>query len=183
MLGLLWRDRRVQAGAFLAGSALPWTRVWGYYAFELVRGVPGEPFQIWMLFLLGLAPTLIGLGLMVAGDPLPPEPSPSAPAGRPGSRRVGIVAQTVLAPESIGPIPISEIAAFVTAVVTVLAVGLVGIPFPWKPSSRSSSRRWRAARFDSSLARRALAARTRRSAGSRNGRSRGPRHSPAAARR
>ena len=83
-LGLLWRDRRVQAGAFLAGSALPWTAVWGYYAFELVRGVPGEPFQTWTMFGLGLAPTLIGLGLMVAGDPLPPEPSPSAPAGQPG---------------------------------------------------------------------------------------------------
>ena len=41
-LGLLWRDRRVQAGAFLAGSALPWTVVWGYYAFGLVQGVPSR---------------------------------------------------------------------------------------------------------------------------------------------
>jgi len=129
-LGLLWRDRRVQAGAFLAGSALPWTVVWGYYAFELVRGVPSEPFQVWTLLGLGLAPALIGLGLVVAGDPLPPEPSPSAPAGQPGSRRVGIVAETVLAPESIGPFPISELAAFATAVVTVLAIGRIGIPFP-----------------------------------------------------
>jgi hypothetical protein len=129
-LALLWRDRRVQAGAFLAGSALPWTLVWGYYAFELVRGVSGEPYQTWTLFALGLLPTLIGLGLIVAGDPLPPEPSPSAPPGQPGSRRVGIVAETVLAPESIGPFPISELAAFVTAVVTVVAVGRIGIPFP-----------------------------------------------------
>ena len=132
-LGLLWRDRRVQAGAFLASCALPWTLVWGYYALQLFQGVPTEPYQVWALFLAGLAPTLIGFGLMVAGDPLPPDPSPSAPPGRPGSRRFGIVAQTVLAPESIGPIPISEIAAFVTAVVTVLAVGLLGLPFPLEP--------------------------------------------------
>jgi hypothetical protein len=129
-LGLLWRDRRVQAGAFLAGAALPWTAVWGYYAFQLVQGVPAEPYQTWTLFALGIAPTLIGLGLMAVGDPLPPEPSPSAPPGQPGSRRIGIVAQTVLAPESIGPFPISEIAAFATVVVAVIAVGLIGIPFP-----------------------------------------------------
>jgi hypothetical protein len=132
-LGLLWRDRRVQAGAFLAASSLPWTLVWGYYVVQLAQGVPSEPFQTWTLFFGGLAPTLIGLGLMVAGDPLPPEPSPSAPPGRPGSRRVGIVAQTVLAPESIGPFPISEIAAFGAAIVTVLAVGLIGLPFPLEP--------------------------------------------------
>ena len=73
-LGLLWRDRRVQAGAFLAGAALPWTAVWGYYAFQLVQGVPAEPYQTWTLFALGIAPTLIGLGLMAVGDPLPPDP-------------------------------------------------------------------------------------------------------------
>jgi hypothetical protein len=132
-LGLLWRDRRVQAGAFLAGSALPWTLVWGYYGFEVIRGTPSAPLQTWTLFLLGLAPTLIGLGLMIAGDPLPPEPSPTAPPGQPGSRKIGIVAQTVLAPESIGPFPISEIASFATEIVTVLAVGVVGIPFPLEP--------------------------------------------------
>ena len=129
-LGLLWRDRRVQAGAFLAGAALPWTAVWGYYTFQLVQGISLEPFQTWTMFALGLAPTLIGLGLVVAGHPLPPEPSPSAPAGQPGSRRVGIVARTVLGPESIGPFPISELAAFATVIVTVVAVGLIGIPFP-----------------------------------------------------
>jgi hypothetical protein len=132
-LGLLWRDRRMQAGAFLASSALPWTLLWGYYAFELAQGIPGEPFQTWTMFALGLAPTLIGLGLVIAGDPLRPEPSPSAPAGQPGSRRVGIVAQTVLAPESIGPLPVSEIASFVATVVTILLVGVVGLRFPFEP--------------------------------------------------
>ena len=82
-VGLLWQNRRVQAGAFITGTALPWALVWGYYTFELIRGADGEPFQIWTMFLFGLVPTLIGLGLMVAGDPLAPEPSPTAPAGQP----------------------------------------------------------------------------------------------------
>jgi hypothetical protein len=133
VLGLLWQSRRVQAGAFLAGAAVPWTLVWGYYAFELVRGAPGEPFQIWTMFLAGLVPTLIGLGLMVAGDPLAPEPAPGAAAGQPGSRRIGTIAQVVLAPEAIGPIPVSELAAFVATIAGVAVVGLLGLPFPAEP--------------------------------------------------
>ena len=132
-LGLLWQGRRVQAGAFLAGAALPWTLVWGYYAFELIRGALGEPFQIWTMFLAGLVPTLIGLGLMVAGDPLAPEPRPTSPAGQPGSRRIGTIAQVVLAPEAIGPIPVSEVAAFVATIAGVAVVGLLGLPFPAEP--------------------------------------------------
>jgi hypothetical protein len=130
-LALLWRDRRVQAGALLAGTALPWTAVWGYYVFLMVSGaIETEATLTWTLFLAGAAPTAIGLVLMLAGDPLPPEPSPTAPVGQPGSRKVGIVATTVLAPESIGPIPISELAAFLGEVAVVLVVGAVGIPFP-----------------------------------------------------
>ena len=132
-LGLLWQNRRVQAGAFITGAALPWTLVWGYYAFELIRGAPGEPFQIWTMFLAGLVPTLIGLGLMVAGDPLAPEPAPGAAAGQPGSRRIGTIAQVVLAPEAIGPIPVSELAAFVATIAGVAVVGLLGLPFPAEP--------------------------------------------------
>ena len=130
-LALLWRDRRVQAGALLAGTALPWTLVWGFYVFSMVTGtLATEATLTWTLFLAGAAPTAIGLVLMLAGDPLPPEPSPTAPLGKPGSRKVGIVAQTVLAPESIGPVPISELASFLAEVVVVLVVGAVGIPFP-----------------------------------------------------
>jgi hypothetical protein len=130
-VALLWRDRRVQAGALLAGTALPWTAVWGYYVFLMVTGaIETEATLTWTLFLAGAAPTAIGLVLMLAGDPLPPEPSPTAPVGQPGSRKVGIVAQTVLAPESIGPIPISELAAFLGEVAVVLVVGAAGIPFP-----------------------------------------------------
>ena len=130
-LALLWRDRRVQAGALLAGSALPWTAVWGYYVFSMVTGaLATEATVTWTLFLAGAAPTAMGLVLMLAGDPLPPDPSPTAPLGKPGSRKIGIVAQTVLAPESIGPIPISELASFLVEVVVVLVVGAVGIPFP-----------------------------------------------------
>lgn len=133
-LWLLWRDRRVLAGAFLAGCAVPWAGLWGYYVILLVtQDVDFEPYVTWTLFLAGFVVTVVGLALMAAGDPLQPEPSPSAPPGHPGSRRVGIVAQTVLAPESIGPLPISEIASFVATVGTILAVGVIGLPFPLEP--------------------------------------------------
>jgi len=130
-LALLWRGRRVQAGALLAGTALPWTMVWGWYVLRMVTGgLNAEATTTWALFFAGAVPLAIGLALMAAGDPLAPEPSPTAPVGKPGSRKVGIVAQTVLAPESIGPIPISELASFLAEVVVVLVVGAVGIPFP-----------------------------------------------------
>jgi hypothetical protein len=130
-LWLMWRDRRVLAGAFVAGCAVPWAGVWGYYVSLLViQDLDIEPFVTWTLFLAGAVVAVVGLALVAAGDPLPPEPSPTAPVGQPGSRKIGIVAQTVLAPESIGPIPISELAAFLAEVVVVLVVGAVGIPFP-----------------------------------------------------
>ena len=130
-LWLLWRDRRVLAGAFIAGCGVPWAGLWGYYVTLLVtQAADFEPYVTWTFFLAWVAATVVGLALMAAGDPLPPEPSPTAPPGQPGSRKIGIVAQTVLEPESIGPFPISEIAAFATVVVVVIAVGLIGIPFP-----------------------------------------------------
>ena len=130
-LALLWRDRRVQAGAFICGGALPWTTLWGYYVALLVaQDADFAPLFTWTMFVAGIGLLLVGLALMAIGDPLPPEPSPTAPPGQPGSRKIGIVAQTVLAPESIGPIPISEIATFVTEIVAILGVGLIGIPFP-----------------------------------------------------
>jgi hypothetical protein len=133
-LGLLWQGRRVQAGAFITGVALPWTLVWGYYVLMMTMGtLDTEPTTTWTMLLAGLVPTLIGLGLILARDPLPPEPLPGAPAGQPGSRRIGSVAQVVLAPESIGPIPVSEIAAFVATIAGVAIVGVIGLPFPVEP--------------------------------------------------
>ena len=132
-ISFLWRRMRVQAGALIAGTAAPWTILWGYYLVLLLGGTAFEATVTWMLFLAGLIPLLIGLGLMLAGQPLAPEPDPAAPAGEPGSRRIGIVAQTVLAPESIGPMPISELAAFVAEIVIVIGVALVGLPFPLEP--------------------------------------------------
>ena len=40
-LGLLWRDRRVQAGAFLAGAALPWSGGVGLLRIPTGAGGPG----------------------------------------------------------------------------------------------------------------------------------------------
>jgi hypothetical protein len=130
-LGFLWQGRRVQAGALLTGVAVPWTLVWASYVAMMVTGaIDAEPTITWTLFLAGLVPTIIGLALMAVGDPLAPEPAATARAGQPGSRRIGSVAQVVLAPESIGPFPVSEIAAFIATVAGVALVGLIGLPFP-----------------------------------------------------
>ena len=170
-LGLLWRDRRVQAGAFLAGSALPWTLVWGYYAFELVQGVPGGAVPDLDAVRAGPCADADRARAHGRGRPAATGAVAVRPPGHPGSRRVGIVAQTVLAPESIGPLPISEIAAFVTAVVTVIAVGLDRDPIPARrPSYRSFSRRLPATRYASLRVQPVPAERTRHSAGWPNGR-------------
>lgn len=133
-LAFLWRDRRVQAGAFLAGTALPWTILWGWYLVRMVSGgLDAEPTTTWAMFLAGAVPLGIGVALVATGDPLPPDPLPTAPAGQPGSRRIGTVAQVVYAPEAIGPIPVSEIAAFLATVAGVAIIGFIGLPFPAEP--------------------------------------------------
>jgi hypothetical protein len=133
-LALLWKDRRVQAGALLAATALPWTIVWAWYVLRMVTGlINAAETMTWALFLAGAVPLAIGLALIVAGDPLAPEPSAAAPAGEPGSRRIGTIAQVVTAPEAIGPFPISEIAAFLATIAGVALVGLIGLPFPVEP--------------------------------------------------
>jgi hypothetical protein len=130
-LGLLRSDRRVQAGAFICGLALPWTVAWGYVAVALLAGaVDAEPVATVALLLAGSVPAVLGLALAARGDPPPPDPDPAAPPGRPGSRRVGIVARVITEPERLGPMPISEIATFVAEVASVIAVGLIGLPQP-----------------------------------------------------
>jgi hypothetical protein len=57
----------------------------------------------------------------------------TAPAGQAGSRRIGTIAQVVFAPESIGPIPVSEFAAFAATIAGVAIVGMLGLPFPAEP--------------------------------------------------
>jgi hypothetical protein len=133
-LGLLWRDRRIQAGAFLAGTALPWTILWGWYLVRMASGgLDVEPTTTWAMFLAGAVPLGIGVTLVSTGDPLAHDPLPTAPAGQPGSRRIGTVAQIVYAPEAIGPISISELAAFVATIAGVAIIGFIGLPFPAEP--------------------------------------------------
>ena len=133
-LGLLWRDRRIQAGAFLAGTALPWTILWGWYLVRMASGeLDAEPTMTWAMFFAGAVPVGIGVALVATGDPLPPDPLPTAAAGQPGSRRIGTVAQIVYAPEAVGPISVSELAAFVATIAGVAIIGFIGLPFPAEP--------------------------------------------------
>ena len=130
-LWLLWRNRRVRAGLLVAGAALPWTTLWGFYLVLLVTGgADFAPLLTGTMFLIGAVLTAIGVGLVLSRDP-DSAAGLDAPPG--GGRRIGIVAQAVLAPEMVGSIPVSELAALVVAIVTVLAVGLIGLPQPIEP--------------------------------------------------
>jgi hypothetical protein len=128
VLWLLWRNRRVRAGLLVAGAALPWTVLWGFYLVLLLAGgADFAPLLTATMFVIGAVVTAVGVGLVLARDPVAYVGS-EAPRG--SGRRIGLVAQTVLAPEMVGSIPVSELAAMVVGVVTVIAVGLIGLPQP-----------------------------------------------------
>jgi hypothetical protein len=119
-----WRSgRRSQAGWILAGTALPWTVLWGFYAVAfLLKLETFAPGDIWPSFLVGAVPLLAGVVAIIRGDPAPPPPEASAPAGAPGSRSFGSVAAAIRGPGLVGPFGISEVAALVAFVAAILLV-------------------------------------------------------------
>jgi len=126
------RGHRRRAGWILAGSALPWTLLWAFYL--AISAASIETFDmrsIWLALVGGLIPVVIGLVLVRRGDPAPPAPDLSAPAGQPGSRSFGTISAAIRAPGFIGPIGLSEVAALVAYVATwVVASFLVPAAMP-----------------------------------------------------
>jgi hypothetical protein len=119
-----WRARRrAQAGWLIAGTALPWTILWGSYAVRLVGGVtPVEPAITLGAFALGALPLLGAIVVALAGDPPPPPPAMDAPAGQPGSRAAGSIAAAIREPALIGPFGQPELALSIAIVVVLLVV-------------------------------------------------------------
>ena len=121
----LWRARqRVHAGWLLLGAGNPIVAVWGRILASPPPspGLPGEDFAtaaVWAA--VGLVATLTGAWLIFRGDPPPPEPRIDAPAGQPGSRDIGSIAEAIRGPSAIGPFGLPE----VSMLVAMVAVGMV----------------------------------------------------------
>ena len=121
-----WRSRkRRQAGLLVAGFALPWTILWGFYLFSIFQGMPFEPVATWAGFLGGLAVVALGAVIVILGDPPAPPPDPTAPPGEPGSRTIGTISVAIMGPTLVGPFRTPDIAALVALIVSLIGAELV----------------------------------------------------------
>ncbi len=119
------RDRRVQAGWLLAGAAVPWTLLWGWY---VALSLTGSGFDLQnAVSRLAVGATWLAAGLWFAwrGDPAPAAPRPAARPGQPGSRQLGSIAEAIRDAARIGPFPGPELAMLAAVVATLFVVGLV----------------------------------------------------------
>jgi hypothetical protein len=121
----LWRRlRRLQAGWFLVGFALPSAALGLLAGMRMVeRGLIDTP-RI-ALLLLPVAALLVGVAIVGRGEPPPPSPDIAAPAGRPGSRAFGNIAAAIRDPARLGPFGVPELAMLVAVVATVLIVPIL----------------------------------------------------------
>ena len=127
-----WRRRRRQAAGFLiAGFALPWTILWGFYVVALMLGMNFEPAATWAGFLGGLAVVAVGLVVVARGDPPAPPPDPRAAPGEPGSRQIGTIAIAIFGPARIGPFRTPDVASLVALVVSLIVLALLPIGNQW----------------------------------------------------
>jgi hypothetical protein len=128
-----WRARAfAQAGWVLFGYGLPIVVAW---LLVLAAGIPGDPggalpTEVIVWLTAGGGPLLVGLALIVGGDPAPAAPSMAAPAGQPGSRSIGSIAAAIREPGMIGPFGLPEISMLAAFVLTWLVV-----PFALPPDA------------------------------------------------
>jgi hypothetical protein len=118
-----WRARRrVEAGWFMAGAGFPGTAVGSLL--RLDPDVAADLFDAASIGSLAVSAVALVVGVVVAlrGDPQPPPPAIEAPAGQPGSRSFGSIAEALRQPTLIGPFGQPEIATLVAMVVTMLVV-------------------------------------------------------------
>jgi len=128
---LLRRRRRRQAGLLIAGFALPWTILWGFYVLALMLGMNFEPTATWAGFLGGFAVVAVGLIVVARGDPPAPAPDPRAAPGEPGSRQIGTIAIAIFGPARIGPFRTPDIASLVALVLSLILLALLPIGNRW----------------------------------------------------
>lgn len=125
------RRRRRQAGFLIAGFALPWTILWGFYVVALGLGMNFEPATTWAGFLGGLGVVAVGLVIVARGDPPAPPPDPRAAPGEPGSRLIGTIAVAIFGPARIRPFRTPDVASLVALVVSLIVLALLPIGNRW----------------------------------------------------
>ena len=116
------RGRRSQAGWLLAGLALPSAFLWSYAATLLAAGRPFDVVVTWGSLAISVVALTAAAVMIRRGDPLPPTPDIGAPAGQPGSRSYGSIAEAIREPARVGPFGLPEVATLVAIVITALVV-------------------------------------------------------------
>ena len=120
--GLWRRRRRAQAGWLLAGVAIPSVVLWSYCTALLLGGRPFEPITTWAWLAASAAVLVAAILIIRRGDPPPPSPDMRAPAGQPGSRSYGSIAEAIREPARVGPFGLPELSMLAAIVVTSLVV-------------------------------------------------------------
>ena len=118
-----WRaGRRAQAGWLILGAGFPIVVAWILVlAAATPSSAPMTPAG-WAWLGGGFVTCLVGLALVVRGDPPPAAPDIAAPAGQPGSRALGSIYMAIRDPGMVGPFGLPELSmlsAFVLIWITV----------------------------------------------------------------
>jgi hypothetical protein len=123
--GLWRRRRRSQAGWLLTGIALPSAILGSYVVAALLQGKPVDPVAMVPWFAVSTVGLAAGLVMIRRGDPPLPAPDIRAPAGQPGSREFGNIAEAIRSPARLGPIAVPELSMLIAVVVIVLVAPLL----------------------------------------------------------
>jgi hypothetical protein len=121
-----WRaGRRAQAASLVAGIALPWTLLWGFYVVVMLAGLERfDPGPTIGSFLLGVVPLVVALVLVRRGDPVLARAAAGSRPGQPGSHSIGSVAAAIHEASRVGLFRQQDLAMLAT----VVAVWLI-VPF------------------------------------------------------
>lgn len=114
-----WRvGRRGSAGWLVAGTALPWTLLWGAYLVLMARGEDLDARQVVASFAAGALP--LAVGLVLAGRYDADAAEETAPR-----RTFGVIARAIREPSQVGPFRLPELAAVIAWVVVGLALAFI----------------------------------------------------------
>jgi hypothetical protein len=128
-----WRAlRHVEAGWLLVGGAVPVIATFLLGLTPPLVAASPTPLDPAALVAAALA-LVLGIGLVVRGDPTPPTSDARAVPEMPGSRSPGSIAAAIRGPAFVGPFGIPELAALMAVVVAWIGVPLLlprEIPLP-----------------------------------------------------
>jgi hypothetical protein len=124
---LLRRGRLREAGWLLAGSAAPWTVLWGVYLAAVYLGRNAFDFwHTWLGFLAGAVPMLFGLTVALVRR-LPVLEQGDGRAAAPTGRQLGDIGRAIMAPARVGPFGLPEV-GLLSALVATWFVGSLILP-------------------------------------------------------